>query len=180
MSVFHTEDKEWNSSNSSRFKNYPICSNYHLFKSNTSMRCRFNCQIYYTIYIIFTEFFKLNVWYYNVTHLYEVDYRLLCHISSFLYEIFMELFLSRQNDQIAPVLDTCGWRCSVTPLSLSTGVEYGKAVLYFRNILNMIGCLFKLWMLLSLSSKYFSSCISVDALVVELFFSNSKYFITIR
>ena len=23
------------------------------------------------------------------------------------------------NDQIAPVLDTCGWRCSVTPLSLS-------------------------------------------------------------
>ena len=28
----------------------------------------------------------------------------------------MELFLSRQNDQIAPVLDTCGWRCSVTPL----------------------------------------------------------------
>ena len=63
--------------------------------------------------------FKLNVWYYNVTHLYEVDYRLLCHISSILYEIFMELFLSRQNDQIAPVLDTCGWRCSVTPLSLS-------------------------------------------------------------
>ena len=30
----------------------------------------------------------------------------------------MELFLSRQNDQIAPVLDTCGWHCSVTPLSL--------------------------------------------------------------
>ena len=116
MSVFYTEDKEWNSSNSSRSKNFPICSNYHLFKSYTSMRCRFNCHIYYTIYIIFTEFFKLNVWYYNVTHLYEVDYRLLCHISSFLYEIFMELFLSRQNDQIAPVLDTCGWRCSVTPL----------------------------------------------------------------
>ena len=23
----------------------------------------------------------------------------------------MELFLSRQNFQIAPVLDTCGWRC---------------------------------------------------------------------
>ena len=65
----------------------------------------------------FTEFFKLNVWYYNVTHLYEVDYRLLSHISSYLYEIFMELFLSRQNVQIAPVLDTCGWRCSVTPLS---------------------------------------------------------------
>ena len=81
------------------------------------MRCRFNCHIYYTIYIIFTEFFKLNVWYYNVTHLYEVDYRLLSHISSYLYEIFMELFLSRQNDQIAPVLDTCGWRCSVTPFS---------------------------------------------------------------
>ena len=119
MSVFHTEDKEWNSLNSSRSKNYPICSNYHLFKSYTSMRCRFNCQIYYTIYIIFTEFFKLNVWYYNVTHLYEVDYRLLCHISSFLYEIFMELFLSRQNDQIAPVLDTCGWRCSVTQSHLA-------------------------------------------------------------
>ena len=81
------------------------------------MRCRFNCQIYYTIYIIFTEFFKINVWYYNVTHLYEVDYRLLRHISSFLYEIFMELFLSRQNDQIAPVLDTCGWHCVVTPVS---------------------------------------------------------------
>ena len=81
------------------------------------MRCRFNCQIYYTIYIIFTEFFKLNVWYYNVTHLYEVDYRLLSHISSYLYEIFMELFLSRQNDQIAPVLDTCGWHCVVTPVS---------------------------------------------------------------
>ena len=29
----------------------------------------------------------------------------------------MELFLSRQNDQIAPVLDTCGWHCFVTPLS---------------------------------------------------------------
>ena len=81
------------------------------------MRCRFNCQIYYTIYIIFTEFFKLNVWYYNVTHLYEVDYRLLSHISYYLYEIFMELFLSRQNDQIANVLDTCGWRCVVTPVS---------------------------------------------------------------
>ena len=117
MSVFHTEDKEWNSSNSSRSKNFPICSNYHLFKSYTTMRCRFNCQIYYTIYIIFTEFFKLNVLYYNVTHLYEVDYRLLSHISSFLYEIFMELFLSRQNDQIAPVLDTCGWHCVVTPVS---------------------------------------------------------------
>ena len=80
------------------------------------MRCRFHCHIYYTIYIIFTEFFKLNVWYYNVTHLYEVDYRLLSHISSYLYEIFMELFLSRQIDQIAPVLDTCGWRFSVTSL----------------------------------------------------------------
>ena len=45
-------------------------------------------HIYYTIYIIFTEFFKLNVWNYNVTHLYEVDYRLLSHISSYLYEIF--------------------------------------------------------------------------------------------
>ena len=63
----------------------------------------------------FTEFFKLNVWYYNVTHLYEVDYRLLSHISSYLYEIFMELFLSRQNDQIAPVLDTCGCHCVVSP-----------------------------------------------------------------
>ena len=83
------------------------------------MRCRFNCHIYYTIYIIFTEFFKLNVWCYNVTHLYEVDYRLLSHISSYLYEIFMELFLSRQNDQIAPVLDTCGWHCVVTPSSNS-------------------------------------------------------------
>ena len=135
MSVFHTEDKEWNSSNSSRSKNYPICSNYHLFKSYTSMRCRFNCQIYYTIYIIFTEFFKLNVWYYNVTHLYEVDYRPLCHISSFLYEIFMELFLSRQNDQIAPVLDTCGWRCSVTPLSMvkcSDGVNCFDSFLRLR------------------------------------------------
>ena len=29
----------------------------------------------------------------------------------------MELFVSRQNVQIAPVLDTCGWRCSVTPAS---------------------------------------------------------------
>ena len=29
----------------------------------------------------------------------------------------MELFLSRQNDQIALVLDTCGRRCSVIPLS---------------------------------------------------------------
>ena len=29
----------------------------------------------------------------------------------------MELFLSRQNDQIAPVLDTCGWHCVVTPVS---------------------------------------------------------------
>ena len=81
-------------------------------------------------YIIFTEFFKLNVWYYNVTHLYEVDYRLLSHISSYLYEIFMELFLSRQNDQIAPVLDTCGWRCSVTPLRINipilpTVVKFG-------------------------------------------------------
>ena len=43
---------------------------------------------------------------------------LLSYISSDLYEIFMELFLSRQIDQIAPVLDTCGWRCSVTPSSL--------------------------------------------------------------
>ena len=91
------------------------------------MRCRFNCQIYYTIYIIFTEFFKLNVWYYNVTHLNEVDYRLLSHISSYLYEIFMELFLSRQNDQIAPVLDTCGWHCVVTPVSkLSTLIGWSK------------------------------------------------------
>ena len=81
------------------------------------MRCRFYCHIYYTVYIIFTEFFKLNVLYYNVTHLYEVDYMLLSHISSYLYEIFMELFLSRQNDQIAPVLDTCGWHSVVTPSS---------------------------------------------------------------
>ena len=57
--------------------------------------------------------------YYNETHSYEVDYRLLSRISSHRpkYEIFMELFLSRQNDQIAPVLDTSGWCCSVTPLS---------------------------------------------------------------
>ena len=94
------------------------------------MRCRFNCQIYYTIYIIFTEFFKLNVWYYNVTHLYEVDYRLLSLISSYLYEIFMELFLSRQNDQIAPVLDTCGWHCVVTPVSFTFGIFRSKQVLF--------------------------------------------------
>ena len=124
ISVFHTEDKEWNSSNSSRSKNYPICSNYHLFKSYTIMRCRFNCHIYYTIYIIFTEFFKLNVWYYNVTHLYKFDYRLLSHISSYLYEIFMELFLSRQNNQIAPVLDICGWHCVVTPSSNERSVTF--------------------------------------------------------
>ena len=127
ISVFHTEDKEWNSINSSRSKNFPICSNYHLFKSYTTMWCRFNCHIYYKIYIIFTEFSKLNVWYYNVTHLYEVDYRLLSHISSYWYEIFMELFLSRQIDQIAPVLDTCGWRCSVTLLSSRLSHESAKA-----------------------------------------------------
>ena len=48
--------------------------------------------------------------YYNETHSYEVDYRLLSRISYHRpkYEIFMELFLSRQNDQIAPVLDTSG------------------------------------------------------------------------
>ena len=144
ISVFHTEDKEWNSSNSSRSKNFPISSNYHLFKSYTTMRCRFNCHIYYTIHIIFTEFFKLNVWYYNVTHLYEVDYRLLSHISSYLYEIFMELFLSRQIDQIAPVLDTCGWRCSITPLRLIYGSSNVKIRLIFKHVSlwNLKLCLF--------------------------------------
>ena len=87
----------------SKKKNF---SNYLLLKSYTTMRCRFNCHIYYTIYIILTRFIKLNVWYYNLTHSYKVDYRLLSHISSHIYKIFVELFLSRQNDQIAPVLDT--------------------------------------------------------------------------
>ena len=72
------------------------------------MPFQLNCHIYYTIYVILTNFIMLTVWYYNVTHSYEVDYRLLSNITSYLYEIFMELFLSRQNDQIAPVLDTFG------------------------------------------------------------------------
>ena len=94
----------------------------------TTMRSRFNCHIYYTIYNIFTEFFNLNVWYYNLTHLYEVDYRLLSHISSYLYKIFMELFLSRQNDQIAPVLDTCDWHCVVTPSTYKSCIPLGLRV----------------------------------------------------
>ena len=64
------------------------CSNYLLLKSYTTMRCRFNCHIYYTIYIILTRFIKLNVWYSNETHSYEVDYRLLSHISSHIYMKF--------------------------------------------------------------------------------------------
>ena len=66
-------------------------------------RCKAKPQKLLCMYVC-----KLNVWYYNVTHSYEVDYRLLSNITSYLYEIFMELFLSRQNDQIAPVLDTFG------------------------------------------------------------------------
>ena len=81
----------------------------------------------------FTEFFKLNIWNYNVTHLYEVDYRLLSHISSYLYEIFMELFLTRQIDQIAPVLDTCGWSCSVKPLPYGTTLSAIRATVLLAN-----------------------------------------------
>ena len=58
------------------------------------MRCHFYCYIYYTNYIILTRFIKQNVWYYNVTHSYKVDYRLLSHITCYLYEIIVE-FLSR-------------------------------------------------------------------------------------
>ena len=118
ISVFHTGNKEWNSSNSSKSKKIKIVqiTCYFLAKQlcDAISTVTYNV-IYNTIYIILTRFIKLNVWYYDVTHSYEVDYRLLNHISSYLYEIFMELFQSRQNDQITPVFDTCGWRCVVTP-----------------------------------------------------------------
>ena len=40
-------------------------------------------------------------------------------ICSYIYVIIMEMFLSRQNDRIDPVLDTCRWRCSVTALGFT-------------------------------------------------------------